>query len=336
LKKMKAILNALLESKDLTRKQAETVMQSIIEGAVPVEQVSAFLMAMRFKQPTVDEIVGFVSVMRNHAVKVAISRKDLLDVCGTGGDGAGTFNISTTTAFVVAGAGAGVAKHGNRSVSSLCGSADVLEALGVKTGLNPQKTAQAVDHTGLGFFFAPTFHPAMKNLAQVRRNLGVRTVFNLLGPLTNPVNAPFQVLGVFDRKLLPLVAEALRELGSKEVLVVAGEDGLDELTLCGKTFVAHLKKGEIQNYEIYPEDAGLHPARAEDLLGGDSKQNAEILLGVLSGRKGPPRDAVLLNSAAALLVCGLVKDLKSGVVVAAESIDSGKAMKILSLHRNIA
>lgn len=330
---MKAILNKIIEQKHLTRAEAERAIELIVRGETLPEHIGGLLVGLRLKGATLDEVVGFASAMRAHAQRVQVERDDLIDICGTGGDGAGTFNISTTVAFVVAGAGVGVAKHGNRAVSSNCGSTDVLGALGIQAALNPVDAAEALARTGLGFFDAPTFHPAMKRLAEIRRSLGVRTVFNLLGPLTNPAGVRYQLMGIYDRNLLELVANALRELGTTEAMVVAGEDGLDEITLTGKTHVAHLRAGQVRLHTLEPADAGLNVAPKEALLGKGPRENAQIILEVLSGSKGPCRDVVLFNSAAALMVVGRADNLREGVRLAAESIDSRRAMDVLGKHR---
>lgn len=253
----------------------------------------------------------------------------LIDVCGTGGDHSGTFNISTACAFVLAGAGVRVAKHGNRSVSSKAGSSDVLSALGITVQLPPEKVLACLETTGFGFFFAPTFHPAMKRVALIRQSLGVRTIFNILGPLTNPAGVRRQVLGIFDQRFARLIANTLLELGSDEVMIVSSEDGLDELSLSSKTHVTHLKNNNIANYPLTPEDAGLQAAPLSEIIGGDATQNAKIILEILNGTRGPKRDVVLFNSAAGLLVSGKAKDLREATKQAAESIDSGRALMIL-------
>jgi anthranilate phosphoribosyltransferase len=330
---MKAILAKLFEARSLERAEAREAMEQVIGGGVSPEQVGAFLGALRAKRETVDELVGFAEAMRQHARKLSTSRADLVDTCGTGGDGSHTFNISTASAFVVAASGLGVAKHGNRAVSSSCGSAEVLEALGVPVELPPEAAGSALDGDGFAFLFAPFYHPAMKNVAPVRRALGVRTVFNLLGPLANPALVRRQVLGVFDKRWIEPLARALLALGSEEALVVHGSDGLDEITLTGPTTAAHARGGEVTLLEITPEDAGLTRARAEDLRGGDAAENAGILLDVLSGRRGPRRDAVALNAGAALFVGGLAKSLAEGARIAEEAIDKGRAMEQLERAR---
>lgn len=332
---MKDYLQQLFKGQSLSRQQAEEAMELLMQGSVHHAQVGAFLGALRVKGETIDEITGFVTTMRKHAVKVPIQSQDLIDTCGTGGDGAETFNISTAVAFVLAGAGANVAKHGNRSVSSKCGSADVLEVLGIKTDVSHETVSKSVDELGLGFFFAPAFHPAMKHVAPVRRALGVRTVFNILGPLCNPAAVDYQVLGVYDVKLLNTMASVLGELGSKEVMVIASDDGLDELSLSAPTSIAHLKAGKVTQYKISPEEVGLNRVPASAIKGGDSNENAQILLNILKGEHGAPRDIVLFNAAAGLIVTGKVSNWTEGIALAAETIDSGQAMAKLEQVRSI-
>jgi anthranilate phosphoribosyltransferase len=286
------------------------------------------LTALRIKGETVDEVVGFARAMRAaaHCVQPALVRADqLVDTCGTGGDGAETFNISTAAAFVAAGAGVRVAKHGNRSISSRCGSADVLEAAGANVQLTPEQAAAAIDEVGIGFLFAPLIHPAMKHVQPVRRALKLRTVFNLLGPLTNPAGAGSQVVGVFAADRLRIVAEALRRLGVGRAFVVHGDDGLDEITISGPTQVAELIDGEIRERTVRPSDFGLETAGSDQVQGGDAKENALILGRVLAGVHGARRDIVLANASAALVAAGAASDFPAGVKLAAESIDSGAA-----------
>ena len=323
------ILKTLFEGKALSRAQAKEAMGVLMDGKATPAQTGAFLAALRVRGETFEEVVGFAEAMRERALTVSVDREPLLDTCGTGGDGAGTFNISTTVAFIAAGAGAFVAKHGNRSVSSRCGSADVLEALGVRTDLPPERIARCIEEIGVGFLFAQALHPAMKNVGPIRKELGARTVFNLLGPLANPARARRQLLGVYSIAWVPLVAQALKELGSEEVLVVSSKDGLDEISLGAPTVVAHLRAGKIEEYEIDASQLGLPSHDLKALAGGDAKTNAGILEGVLRGKKGPARDISLANAAGAVLAAGLAKDLKEGVELAKEAIDSGKALKAL-------
>ena len=311
------------------------VMNEIMSGIATPAQIGSFITGLRMKGETVDEIVGAVRVMREKATKIDSgidleSGAILVDTCGTGGDGSGTFNVSTTSAFVVAGAGIRVAKHGNRSISSNCGSADVLEAAGVKLDISPERVGECIEKTGIGFLFAPALHGAMKYAIGPRKELGIRTVFNILGPLTNPAGANVQVLGVFDGELIEPLARVLGKLGSKRALVVHGEGNLDELTVTGETRVAELKNGEINMYSVTPEELGLTRVGIEELQGGDdAKESAELMRSVLDGEKGAKREMVLLNSGAALMAAGLCENLKEGIASAATIIDSGKALEKL-------
>jgi len=310
-------------------------MDQIMAGAFTPAQIAGFLIALRAKGETADEITGCARAMRRAAVQVQPVRTDVVDTCGTGGDQAGTFNISTTAAFVVAGAGLGVAKHGNRSVSSRSGSADVLEALDVCLTATPEQVARAIDEIGIGFLFAPSFHPAMRHAAVPRRELGVRTVFNLLGPLTNPAGASAQVMGVYDGALTEVVAQVLQQLGSKAAYVVHGYGGLDELTTTGPNKVSCFGvtpgNGEVVTEALDPCAMGFCQARPRDLLGGTPEENARITRAVLDGRdRGPRRDVVLFNAAAALAAGGAVDDLPQGIARAADSIDSGAARRKLA------
>jgi len=345
---MREALNLILEGKSLSRQQAEHVMSEMTDpavhaaGQVTSEQISAFLIALRMKRESVDELLGFLDCLQKKAVKVggagtAELPSDLssgvIDVCGTGGDGAHTFNISTTVAFVVAAAGQPVAKHGNRSVSSRSGSFDVLEALGLRFETDPQIVAQSIQEFGLGLLFAPAFHPALKTLAPIRKNLGVYTVFNALGVLLNPAQVKRQLIGVYSPLLLEKFAEVLKNRGSQEAMLVRGEDGLDELSLCAPTQIVHLENGQIREYCIQPEDFGLKRAASQELQGGDAQENARILIDILRGQKGPKRDVVLLNAAAALVVGGKATDIQEGIERAADAIDSGRANQLLQKMR---
>jgi len=327
---LKEALAAVVDRKDLEPGEARLVMDEIMSGRATPAQIAALLTALRMKGETVDELVAFVEVMLEHAAVISPRVNGILiDTCGTGGDRIKTFNISTVSAFVAAGAGALVAKHGNRAVSSRAGSADVLEALGVPLMLTPEQVCAAIEEVGIGFMFAPVFHPAMKFALQPRRELGFRTIFNLLGPLANPARVKAQVIGVYDAQLVEKVAEVLQGLGVKRALVVHGLDGLDELSTVGETQVAELQGGKIRTYRLVPDEMGITRARISELAGGDAETNARIAVQLLRGRKGPQRDAVLLNAAAALLVSGLVKDLSSGLELASWSIDSGSANRKL-------
>jgi len=324
----------LLKGRSLTVDRAEEVMALIMAGQATPAQIAGFLIALRVKGETIDEITGFARAMRRVAVPVRPRRTDLIDTCGTGGDGADTFNISTTVAFVVAGAGLGVAKHGNRSVSSRCGSADVLEALGVDLGMTPEQVAQAIDEIGVGFIFAPSFHPAMRHAIGPRRELGVRTVFNLLGPLTNPAGATAQLLGVYDPALTETLARVLQQLGSKAAYVVHGAGCLDELTTTGPNRVSFFgvkpANGHVLTRVLDPRTLGFSSPHPSALRGGDARESAAITRALLQGMdQGPRRDVVLLNAAATLVVGGLTADLESGIARAAESVDSGAALDAL-------
>lgn len=296
-----------------------------MSGEATPAQVAGFLVALHMKGETVDEITGLAETMRAMATRVQAARRPLVDTCGTGGDHSGTFNISTTAAFVAAGAGVAVAKHGNRSATSRCGSADVLEALGVNINATPAQVGRCIDECGIGFLFARTLHSAMRHVAGPRSELRVRTVFNILGPLTNPAGACGQVMGVFDTALVEVLARVLLNLGARHAFVVAGSDGLDELTLAGPSLVAEAKAGEVKAYEISPGEMGLSLASRDALLGGDAMQNADILKSVLQGRRGPHRDIVLLNAAPAIMAGEAAEGWPGGIAAAAASIDSGAA-----------
>ena len=316
----------LIEKEDLQKEEAEVVMQEIMLGNATPSQIVAFIVALRMKGETAEEIAGCARVMRAHAIKVETKRSPLLDTCGTGGDGAGTFNVSTVVAFVVAGDGVAVAKHGNRSVSSRCGSADVLETLGAVIDLGPGDVGHCLDELGIGFLFAPRLHPAMKYAAVPRREIGVRTIFNLLGPLTNPASASAQLLGIYDPEMTETIAQVLGMMDTECALVVHGASGLDELSVTGVNRITHLQKGKINTYYLDPRELGLPPAELASLRGGSPNENAKIVKDLLQGQKGAKRDTVLLNASAALLAAGKSVDLKEGLSLAAESIDSGRAL----------
>ena len=322
---IKEAIQTLVSGHSLTMEEAASVMQEIMEGKVTPAQLGAFVTALRLKGETVDEIVGLARTMRAKAVPVTIA-ESLVDTCGTGGDGSHTFNISTAAAFVAAGAGLKVAKHGNRAMSSQCGSADVLEALGVRIDLDAEQVQRCLQEVGMGFMFAPMFHPAMKYAAAPRREIGIRTVFNILGPLTNPADAKAQVLGVADGSLVEKLASVLQGLGCHHALVVHGEDGLDEITITGKTQVCELKDGHIKSYSISPEDFGLPRASLDSLKGGTVDKNAALLRSILAGAPGPQRDVVLMNAAAVLLAGDRVETLQPGAALASEAIDGGNAL----------
>ena len=316
---------ALIDGRSLTVEEAASVMEEIMGGEVTPAQFGAFVTALRLKGETVDEISGMAKMMRAKAIPVTVSGP-LVDTCGTGGDGLATFNISTVAAFVVAGAGVKVAKHGNRAMSSQCGSADVLEASGVRLELTAQQVQRCLEEVGIAFMFAPAFHPAMKYAAVPRREIGIRTVFNILGPLTNPAGARAQVLGVADGSLVEKLALVLQSLGSHHAMVVHGEDGLDEITLTGKTQVCELKDGGTRSYFISPEDFGLARAGLESLRGGTADENADRLRNILAGAQGPERDVVLMNAAAALVVGDRAPSLQPGIDLARQALDSGQAL----------
>jgi anthranilate phosphoribosyltransferase len=330
-----AALKLVLTGAALDRVQARDAMGELIGRGVTDAQAGAFLAALRVRGETVAELVGFAQAIRSNAVAVRPKRRPLLDTCGTGGDGLNTFNISTTVAFIAAGAGAAVAKHGNRAVSSRSGSADVLEALGVRTNASPKLVAECVDVAGVGFLFAPNHHPGFARMKPVRAQLGARTVFNLLGPLSNPAGARRQLLGVYSTSLVRPVAEALKALGAEEAMVVASRDGLDEISLSAPTVIAHLRGGRIKLTEFKPESLGLMRRPLSSLAGGDAKKNAWITRAVLFGESGPAREVCLLNAAAALMVAGLARNWKDGLAMAADSIDSGRAAASLAILRQL-
>jgi anthranilate phosphoribosyltransferase len=317
----------------LTRHDASALMDELLAGRVPEDDITRLLAALRDKGETVEELVGFATAMRRKARELfgdaPLDGATLVDTCGTGGNAKGTFNISTATAFVVAGAGARVAKHGNRSYTSRCGSADVLEALGVRVDGSLAQTAAAIHEVGIGFFFAPTAHSAAKHAMPARKKLGGRTVFNLLGPLTNPAGAAAQVLGVFDARWVEPMARALAELGTRRAFVVHGAEGLDEIALSGETHVAEVSGKSVKAYRVAPHDFGMKPAGLESLIGGDAQTNAEIIRAVLGRASGPRREIVLINAAAALVAADRAKDFREGVSVAAKAIDSGSALEKL-------
>ena len=321
-------ISKLVQKENLSGQDAESVMNEIMEGKATDAQIAAFLIALRIKGETVEEITACAGIMRKKAFNIAPKAKYLVDTCGTGGDKSNTFNISTAAAFVVSGAGAAVAKHGNRSVSSKCGSADVLKELGVNIELEPKQVEKCIETIGIGFMFAPVFHPAMNFALNPRREIGVRTIFNILGPLTNPAHAKSQLIGIFDENLLEDITEVLRNLGSKHVLAV-NSNGMDEISICSKTRVCELKNNEIESYDLDPNEYGFKLCSLVDILGGTAKDNGRIIMDVLKGSKGPKRDVVLLNAAAALLASDMVDDYKEAIGVAANSIDSGNAMKKL-------
>ncbi len=326
-------LKAVVEGQDLDRRAMQQVMDEIMEGEATDAQIGAFLTALRMKGETVEEIAGAAHVMREKATRIRPRLREdeyLVDIVGTGGDQAGTFNVSTTSALVAAGAGLRVAKHGNRSVSSRSGSADLLEELGVNLDVPPEVVEGCIEETGIGFLFAPKLHPAMKNVIGPRRQMGIRTVFNVLGPLTNPAGAEIELLGVFTRELCPVMARVLGELGARRAWIVHGSGGLDELSLAGTSWVSEWDGIQVRSFEVSPSDFGLSPAPLSEISGGDPRENAAITMAILKGEKGPRRDMVVLNTAAAIYLCGRAGDLKEAAAVAGDSIDSGRAMEVLN------
>lgn len=323
---IKETIAQVVAGQDLNEEQAKKAMAMIMEGQATPAQIAAFLTALRLKGETVEEITGFARVMRQKATAVSSSHSLMVDTCGTGGDGANTFNISTAAAFVLAGAGIPVAKHGNRSVSSRCGSADVLETLGVKVDLTAVQVTRCLNEVGIGFLFAPLFHEAMKYAAGPRREIGIRTVFNILGPLTNPANATAQIMGVYDLKMVTKLARVLSRLGVKSAFVFHGAGGLDEISLTGPSFVAEVNEREIKEYYLYPEKYGFPTASLKDLAGGSPEENAMIILEILNGKKGVKRDVVLINAALGIIAAEKADKIEDGLIKAKESIDSGAAL----------
>ena len=324
-----AILTKLIRRQDLSADEAAEAVDAILGGELGEARIAAFLAAMAAKGETVEELAGASRAMRRRAVRVQAAGQTVVDTCGTGGDNSGTFNVSTTTAFVVAGAGVAVAKHGNRSVSSRCGSADVLEALGVKIDADPERMEQALNEIGIAFLFAPRYHAAMRHAAPVRKQLGVRTLFNLLGPLANPAGATCQLLGVYAAEHTEMFAHALRLLGTRRAFVVHGHDGMDEITVCAATRVSELNQGAVKTYDLLPERYFGRRAALADVAGGDAAANAAILNAVLDGEPGARRDLVLINAAAALVAAGRAPDLAAGLELAGTSVDKGLAREKL-------
>lgn len=319
----------IINGNNLGESEMAEMITQIFSGAVHDTQVAAMMAALAAKGETFEELAGAALAMRRKARRIETAKTPVVDTCGTGGDGISTFNISTTTAFVVAGAGVTVAKHGNRSVTSQCGSADLLEALGMKLDIEPEVVEEALEEVGIGFLFAPKFHGAMKYAAKARKEVGIRSIFNMLGPLTNPAGANCQLLGVYAPELTEMFAQALKNLGTKRALIVHGLDGMDEITVCSTTRVAELKDGAVLTYEIDPELIFGTLADPEDLTGGTPEVNAEITDTILGGENGPKRNIVLINSAAALMAAEKVKNIREGIRLAEESIDSGKAKEKL-------
>jgi anthranilate phosphoribosyltransferase len=325
---LKSIIAKVATGATLSREEAASAFDRMMSGEATPSQLGGLLMALRVRGETIDEITGAVSAMRAKMLRVK-APADAIDVVGTGGDGSGSVNVSTCAAFIVAGAGVPVAKHGNRALSSRSGAADVLHALGVKIDLSPEQVSRCVTEAGIGFMFAPAHHPAMKNVNPTRVELATRTIFNLLGPLSNPAGVTRQMVGVFSRQWVQPLAQVLKNLGSESVWVVHGSDGLDEITLTGPTFVAALENGAIRSFEVSPEDVGLKRVPGEALKGGDAAANGVALQSVLDGMPSPYRDVALINAAAALVVAGRTKDLKEGFAIGVKSIDSGAAAERL-------
>jgi anthranilate phosphoribosyltransferase len=320
----KALIAKVATGATLTREEAAAAFDRMMSGEATPSQMGGLLMALRVRGETVDEITGAVTTMRSKMLGVK-APPGAVDVVGTGGDASGSFNISTCAAFIVAGAGVPVAKHGNRALSSKSGAADVLQALGVNIDLDADHVGTCIRDAGIGFMFAPAHHPAMKNVGPTRVELGTRTIFNLLGPLSNPAGVKRQMIGTFSRHWVEPMSQVLKNLGSENIWVVHGSDGLDEITTAGSTSVAALENGKIRTFEVTPEDAGLSRGKPEALRGGDAQQNADALLDVLKGKRGPFRDVAVLNAAAALIVAGKAKDLKQGAALATKSIETGEA-----------
>lgn len=328
-------IKMLVDKIDLSEVEMAECMREIMEGKATDAQIGAFLTGLRIKGETIDEITGAARIMREKAITIK-APEGVLDTCGTGGDMSHTFNISSTTAIIVSACGIPVAKHGNRSVSSQSGSADLLEALGVKIDLTPEKVERCLFETGFGFLFAPLFHPAMKFAIGPRREMGIRTIFNILGPLTNPAGARRQLLGVFADHLTEVLAKVLDNLGTIDAMVIHGRDGLDEITISDFTKVSRLKNGKVENFLIAPEDFGLKRNKIELIRGGNKEENAMITLSILNGERGPKRDIVLMNSAAALIVAGKAEDFRTAFLIVEDAIDSGMALKKLEEVRKIS
>jgi len=340
---IKEAIGKVVDGFDLTREEMVSCMNEIMTGVATQAQIGSFITALRFKGETVEEITGAAIVMREKATKINVAsnlvdldrddinidRETIVDTCGTGGSGTNTFNISTTVAFVVSGAGLRVAKHGNRGVSSVCGSADVIKALGVNIDISPEKVKECIEKLGIGFLYAPLFHNAMKFAIGPRREIGIRTIFNILGPLTNPANATCQVLGVYEEGLTDKLANVLNNLGVKRAFVVYGLDTLDEITITGETKISELKNKKVTGYYIKPQDFGMKKAELDEIKGGTVEENADIVKKILEGEKGPRQDVVLLNASAALIAGGVAKDFKDGVGIARTSIETGRAKEKL-------
>ncbi len=322
-------LSKIIQGENLNETEISQMITEIFSGNITDAQIGAFMAALATKGETFEELAGAARVMRRKAVRIQVSAPIVVDTCGTGGDASQTFNISTTTAFVVAGCGITVAKHGNRSISSKCGSADLLETMGVKIDINPEIVEEAIQEIGIGFLFAPLYHGAMRHAAKARKEVGIRSIFNMLGPLTNPAGANCQLLGVYAPELTEMFANALRLLGTKRAFVVHGHDMLDEISVCAPTRISELNDGLIRTYDITPEQFFGKQANPEDLTGGDPEKNAEITRKIFNGEKGPKRNVVLINASAALVAAGKAKDFEEGISLAKASIDKGAAAEKL-------
>lgn len=334
---VRELINKIVNREDLSAGEVETLFNEIMEGNLTDAQLGAVLIGLKMKGESIEEIAAAAKVMRDKAVKVEVKDKSrLVDTCGTGGDKVDTFNVSTISAFVVAAAGGKVAKHGNRSVSSKCGSADIMQALGVNIEMGPQQVAEAIEEVGLGFLFAPVFHPAMKNVIRQRREIGVRTIFNILGPLSNPASTYYQLIGVYDATLVEPITYVLKELGLKKAFVVHGMEGLDEVSLTADTLVGELNESEVRVYTVKPEDFGLKRVDIKELEGGDIETNKKIAIDILSGKDSSPKtDFVALNSAFSLYLIGIAPTIKEGVEIARETIKSGKPMEVLEKLKSL-
>ncbi|MFH2061015.1 MAG: anthranilate phosphoribosyltransferase [Pseudomonadota bacterium] len=322
-------LNKIIAGQDLDQESSASMLMDIFSGTITEAQIGAFMAALATKGETFEELAGAARAMRKKAIKIQALSQNVIDTCGTGGDASGSFNISTTTAFVVAGAGVTVAKHGNRSISSKCGSADVLEALGVNLNVDPEIVEEAINEIGIGFMFAPMYHGSMKYAGKARMDCGIRSIFNMLGPLTNPAAANCQLLGVFAPQLTEMFAQALKLLGVKRAFVVHGHDGMDEITTTAPTRVTELNNDTIRSYDLDPLEFFSEYATPKDLLGGNVDENAAITLAILKGEKGPKRDIVILNAAAALVAAGMADTIKAGITLAENAVDTGKALEKL-------
>ena len=328
---IKEAIAKVVERIDLQEEEMAQVVQEMIEGVATPSQIAAFLAGLRMKGETISEITGAAKVMISKATKIKPNERVVVDLCGTGGDQQGTFNVSTVASFIAAGAGVSVAKHGNRSVSSQVGSADVLEELGVNISLSPRGAERCLNEVGIAFLYAPVFHPAMKNVAQLRRDIAIRTIFNVLGPLTNPAGVRHQVMGIYSEVLLNPIAKVLRNLGYIRAMVVHGSDSLDEITVTGKTQVAELKDGMVKTHQLEPLDLGFKRRKLDELRGGNAKDNGEVLLSILKGdEREAKREIAVLNAAAAILVAGAASDMKEAITKAEESIDTKKALSKLN------